>query len=247
MDTFVTVYETYNSGEANIIKGHLESEGITCILQNELANQMRYPGPFNTGIKIQVLQSQIPQTIEILREAGYIKDEDDKPSPIIERLDAFTGKIPIINKFVFGIRVSILVALIVTIIAFIGIYISLPSTRDLIVNNHWCADDVSYSGKSYQMGHDPKANWITLSIGGKNLCDEPINFLKDGFVFLPGFNSRQIECKWKLDGKKMQISNADTFQFVYNGIYTIDVSENSLILKSPNTTIKCSSENLINF
>jgi len=258
MDTFVTVYSTDSLAEANIITGHLESEGIECLLLNELTSQMKYGYSSMIGIQIQVLQSQLSQTIEILKETGYIKDEDDKPSPFIERLDAFTARIPIINKLVFGIRISILVAILVTFILLIIFYISFntkplihelhinSSLYEQIVKSHWCIEDVSYLGKSYALGPDKDSNKLVMTIGDKVLCDKTIQFRENGRLFLPGFNPREREIRghWRLDKNELQIYDTDTFQFVYDGLFTIDISENNLVLKSPNTSIHCLKERI---
>lgn len=244
MDTFITVYDTDNLAQANIIKGHLDSEGIECVILNELTSQMKYGYSSMIGIQIQVLQSQLPEAINLLKESGYITDDEDKPSAFITKLDNYTSKIPILNKLVFGIRISILVAIVVTIIVVLFYLLSLPSSAEIIVKHAWCLDKISYEGKSFT----PNSTGLKLIIyGDKEACNETIQFWNYGRVNFPGFNSRRIEGNWKIDGNKMRISNVDTFQNVYDGIYSIDLSENILTLKSDKTMMYCSMENSFSF
>ncbi len=44
---------------------------------------------------------------------------------------------------------------------------------------------------------------------------------------------------WKLKNDSLYIMQTDTFDFVYNGTYTIDFSDNKLVLKSKQTVIYC--------
>jgi hypothetical protein len=92
-DNYITVLTFNYPNEVIIIKGRLESEGIECFVQDELSVQVN---PFYSnalgGIKLQVKKSDLEQTVEILKEAGYLKDEDLQQSP------AFLSKIPFLNK-----------------------------------------------------------------------------------------------------------------------------------------------------
>lgn len=241
MDTFVTVLTSNNSSEASIIRAHLESEGIECILLNELASQVN---PYNLtslgGVQIQVKEGDLPITRELLKDAGYLNDEEYKPSELTLKLEKITAKIPIINKLVFGIRISILVAFIITGIVIVFYFLSLPSSSEIIIKHTWCLDKISYEGKNFTPNSLERN---VVIIGMNNGCKETIQFWNYGRVNLPGINSRRIEGNWKIDGNKMQISNIDTFQFVYNGIYSIDLTENILTLKSDKTILYCSMEN----
>jgi len=73
----ITVLTLTYPHEVAIIRGRLESEGIACFVQDELtihANPL-YSNAIG-GIKLQVLESELKPTIEILKETGYIKEED---------------------------------------------------------------------------------------------------------------------------------------------------------------------------
>jgi len=78
-NNFITVLTFNYPSEVAIIRSRLESEGIECFVQDELTVQVN---PFISnaigGIKLQVRESDLEQTIEILKETGYIKTEDGK-------------------------------------------------------------------------------------------------------------------------------------------------------------------------
>ena len=89
-NNFITVLTFSYPSEAAIIRGRLEAEGIECFVQDELTVQVN---PFYSnavgGVKLQVRESDLEQAVEILKEAGYIKEEDFKPS----KLELFLQKI----------------------------------------------------------------------------------------------------------------------------------------------------------
>jgi hypothetical protein len=90
---FTTVLTVSYPSEVAIIRGRLESEGIECFVQDELTVQVN---PFYSnavgGVKLQVRESDVPQAFEILKETGYIKEEDLKPSPMLVFIDKILSK-----------------------------------------------------------------------------------------------------------------------------------------------------------
>jgi DNA-directed RNA polymerase subunit RPC12/RpoP len=97
-EKFVTVLTFTFVHEVAIIRGRLEAEGITCFVKDEFTAQVQ---PFYSnaigGVKLQVRESDLNQAIEILKETGYIKDEEIQPPPELFRL----------NKHVDNQRISI--------------------------------------------------------------------------------------------------------------------------------------------
>jgi len=99
-ENFVTVLTFTYPYEVAIIRSKLESEGIICFVQDELTAQVH---PFYSnaigGIKLQVVESDLKQAVEILKEAGYIKENDLLLSENTIRLNKLLSKIPLINKW----------------------------------------------------------------------------------------------------------------------------------------------------
>ena len=71
-----------------------------------------------------------------------------------------------------------------------------------------------------------------------------VDMRTNGTIILPGFNSHAAWGQWTLDENTLNISQADTFDFVYNGNYDIDFSSNRLILKSNQTILYCHPRNI---
>jgi len=76
-EKFITVLTVTFAPEVAIIRGRLESEGIICFVKDELTVQIQ---PFYSnaigGVKLQVRESDLNQTLEILKETGYINEKD---------------------------------------------------------------------------------------------------------------------------------------------------------------------------
>jgi hypothetical protein len=99
---YITVLTFTYSYEVAIVRGRLEAEGIECFVQDELTVQTL---PFYSnaigGIKLQVKESDLQQTVAILKDSGYLTEEDLQPSKGLLLLNRFLSKIPIINKWLY--------------------------------------------------------------------------------------------------------------------------------------------------
>jgi len=74
-EKLITVFSFNFAYEAYIVRGKLESEGIDCFFRDEYYLQLN-PLATNAigGVKLQVLERDLNRTIEILKEAGYVKE-----------------------------------------------------------------------------------------------------------------------------------------------------------------------------
>lgn len=232
---FVTVLIVHYSHETAIIRGRLEAEGIECNLVDELTVQVNplYSNAVG-GVKLQVRESDFEKTYNILKEGGYVTDSDfENPTPkLITVLDKYTSKIPFIKGFRFEMRIIILVSVLVGLATTIFHFATLPSVSERIVKNQWCFDEVIYNNESY-----PTKTNIWLKISGGGYCDEGMDFHENGVVKLPGFNSSSVYANWILFGDSIEISKSDTFDFIYDGVYHIDFTDNRLLMNSKTTTM----------
>ena len=91
-EKFITVLTVTYAYEIAIIRGRLESEGITCFVKDEFTVQVQ---PFYSnaigGVKLQVRESDLNQAIEILKETGYIKEKELQPSQELHHLNKHTN------------------------------------------------------------------------------------------------------------------------------------------------------------
>lgn len=86
----ITVKTFWTSYEANIVKSYLESEGIECLLKDELTINA---DPLLTnaigGIKLQVPSSQYEKAYHLLDERGYINPKDKIDDTLHSKLERF--------------------------------------------------------------------------------------------------------------------------------------------------------------
>lgn len=108
-DDFITVLTVPLPQNAAIIKGKLESEGIECLLKDELTVQIsNYYSNAVGGVKLQVKESDSEKAIEILKETGYIEEQNSDSSKIWMEFEKLTSNIPLLNKLFVEIRAVII-------------------------------------------------------------------------------------------------------------------------------------------
>ncbi len=240
MDKFITIRTFTHPTELAILRGRLELEGIEYFIQDELSVQIR-PGYSNAigGVKLQVKESDIEKTLEILKSGGFIKDEEPILSSLYTKIDKATFKIPFLKKLRFEYRLMIIAPIVIWLVVGAIFMATLPTTSEKLIKQSWCVDGVTYDGRKF------KATTVDfIQLVGAGICEESIVFEKDGIVTLPGFNSHGAIGSWKINNNSLQIMQADTFDFLYNGVYEIDFIDNKLILKSKQTSIYCHPENI---
>lgn len=236
MDDFVTVATFTYPTELVIIRARLESEGIECFAKDEMTVQVHnfYSNAIG-GIKLQVKQSDTDKAIEILKDAGYIKEADFQPPKFWIKLDSLTSKIPLINKARLELRFIILTALILTAIILTIFIATIPTTYEYLTEYSWCVNHLTYDGQDYQ------PNSTGIQIIGAGFCNENIDFRTNGKIIFPGFNSYPVWGSWSLTDNVLYVSQVDTFQHLFQGNYNIDIDidGNIMTLTSDKTIIHC--------
>lgn len=231
----VILYRFYNQAEAAAVQGRLESEGIKYWMLDELTVQMSsHDSPAIGGIRLQVMESDAQKAIAILHELGYGDDDSDHSSKMLAKLYRVTSKIPLLQHVRFELRLMIIVTVIACATSAAIYFATLPSTLERLTRQRWCVKQIIYNGKAY---HPNTVNALEVLIIGS--CPENISMDTDGAIRLPGFDSPTVRGWWTLRGKLLEVSEADAFGFVYDGIYEIEFVNNELILKSKQTTIHC--------
>ena len=99
-EKFITVLTVIYPSEMAIARSRLESEGITCFIKDELMTQIApiYSNAIG-GAQLQVKESDLKKAVEILKESGYLKEEDIQLPKELIRLNKILSKIPLINKW----------------------------------------------------------------------------------------------------------------------------------------------------
>ncbi len=121
MESFVNIRAFTYPHEASLAGGLLDSEGIEYFLKDEMTVQVIniYSNAVG-GVKLQVRQDDVDAAIEILLKAGYIKEADLKPDDFFSKMNERTYKIPLLNKVRVEVRLMILVAIPILIIALLA-------------------------------------------------------------------------------------------------------------------------------
>lgn len=234
MNDYVTIATFTYPSETAVIKGKLESEGIECVLKDELTAQVHnFLSNAIGGIKLQVKREEAAKAIQILKEAGYLREENAPPSKFFQSMSAFSAKIPFLNRLAVELRLVILLAIIVSGFILGALAWLAPTTTEYLTQNTWCVRYVTYMGVDYK----PVTHGLKLI--GAGMCEERIHFKPSGEVVLPGFNSLAINGKWVFQDGNIVIAGTDTLQHLYNGTYAIEKSNNGLTLTSENTTFHC--------
>ena len=112
MDKMVEIDRFQNQAEAFMLRSLLESEGIECYLKDEIINQM-YGGFVDFGgIKVQVMEDQVPHAMDVMQANGYELPKEDEAIAPLAPMSGFVGKIPFLRKF--ALEKQLLIILIVT-------------------------------------------------------------------------------------------------------------------------------------
>ena len=112
MDKMVEIARFQNQAEAFMLRSLLESEGIECYLKDEIINQM-YGGFVDFGgIKVQIVEDQVPHAMDVMKANGYELPTEDEAIAPLAPMSGFVGKIPFLRKF--ALEKQLLIILIVT-------------------------------------------------------------------------------------------------------------------------------------
>lgn len=218
--------------QAHIVKGLLEVEGIAVTLHDEFTVQVNnyYSGAVG-GVKVQVSESDFEKAESILKSAGYIIDSKETENIQIKEFNKFTDSIPLLNRLPFELRIIAIATIVLTLIAIPVVFYATPSDYELLTERDWCIASFSFENTYYKTNTNDTKVWVS------GMCKEKIKFKKDGEVRLPGFNTLPIYADWKLTDSQIEISNADTLGYIYNGIYTLQTSLQQITIQSEKTII----------
>jgi len=237
MGDFVTVLTRPYPQELYVIKSRLESDGIECFLKDELTVQSNnFWSNAVGGVKLQVQEQDVKQAIELLKELGYIKEEQIYSEDLLTRIDNKTSSLPFLKALKVSHRVVVLLVISVTIITTLSYLILKPSRLELLTDSPWTIDKVYFNNKLV----GPKTDEI-LNVPGRGDVDlselgELASFDKNNSLSFPGLHSRVIDGTWKFNGSQI-ILHADTLNSILDGSYDVDISDKQLVLKSLTTVI----------
>lgn len=232
MNEWIRILTLTYPHEAHLAKSKLESEGIDVFIKDELTAQVNnfYSNAIG-GVKLLVKERDWEHAYRILKESGYIKESKHDNQKIIKQLDKLTSKLPFIGKSILEQRLLVIVAIVVIMIIVPAVLAGLPSKKEKLTKNFWCIDNFIYKNQNIQ------PNTLGIKVINNNVCTETLNFNKNGIVYLPGLNSYSIHANWRFEKNNLIIYHSDTLSYIYDGTYSIDISHQSITIKSDNTII----------
>ena len=234
---FVTIAEFMLPSDVVVARGRLESEGIECILQDELTVQVHnFYSQAVGGVKLQVREEEVELAKRLLAEWGLFGEGPAESSVFWDELDAITKRIPLIGKLdLLMARLMVLVTVVMLVIAVPLVYAAQPSKQELLVQGNWCVDRIMHDGVAMEP--------YTLGLTTVWDCAEKIHFDASGDVRMPGFGTTANHGEWTLNGGQLWLERMDTLNDVFRDPFRVSVSERELILESSRTVIMCSHVN----
>lgn len=127
MDKIVEIARFTYPAEAQPLMALLRSEGIACYLRNELSSQIMAGYVDVGGARVEILESDVPRAMEILKEGGYPLPGEDEQAEPIEQVAGLARHIPFLRKYPLEKQIMILfviVALFLALVIYFGSLIS---------------------------------------------------------------------------------------------------------------------------
>lgn len=242
MTKWITVLTVSYPQQLWVIRTKLESEGIECFIKDELTVQSYnlYSNAVG-GVKLQVFEEDVEKARTILTQLGYIKDEPFKPD-LLSRLEKTKSLIPFLKKVNLGYGITIIILLLVALVTTLSYFILRPSISEQLTHNPWCVNKIYYKQKII----GPKTTGLIVTMVNRNgdtACYEKMELQNNHSLALPGVNSAFVEGRWEINDQDKLIITVGSQENIYKGIYDINISESSLVLKSPTTVIYAQKDN----
>lgn len=98
MDKIVEITRFTYPADAQILRSLLESEGIECYLKDELSNQILGSYVDIGGVKVEILEKDVPRALEIMEAGGFPVETNNEPEQL-KALSSFSDRIPFLRKY----------------------------------------------------------------------------------------------------------------------------------------------------
>lgn len=95
-DKIVEIARFYEPEAAQMIESLLKSEGVNCYLRNEYTSRIQYPVNVG-GIRIELLESEVPRAKEILEANGYEFPNEDEEDEQLQAVSGWVRHIPFLR------------------------------------------------------------------------------------------------------------------------------------------------------
>lgn len=99
MDKIVEIARFTYPAEAQTLMALLKSEGIECYLRNEITTQLMAGYVDVGGARVEILESDVPRAMEIMKAGGYDLPTEDEEAEEIEKVAGWTRHIPFLRNY----------------------------------------------------------------------------------------------------------------------------------------------------
>lgn len=127
MDKMVEIARFQYPAEAQTLIALLKSEGIECYLRNEYTSQLYASYVDVGGARVEILESDVPEALEIMKTGGYDIPEEDEEAEQIQVVAGWARHIPFLRNYTLEKQIVILfviIAVLLVLLIFFGSQIS---------------------------------------------------------------------------------------------------------------------------
>lgn len=127
MDKMVEIARFQYPAEAQTLIALLKSEGIECYLRNEYTSQLYASYVDVGGARVEILESDVPEALEIMKAGGYDIPEEDEEAEPIQVVAGWARHIPFLRNYTLEKQIVILfviIAVLLVLLIFFGSQIS---------------------------------------------------------------------------------------------------------------------------
>lgn len=117
MDKIVEIARFTYPAEAQPLMALLRSEGIECYLRNEYSSQVMAGYVDIGGARVEILESDVPRAMEIMKEGGYPIPDVDEQAEAVGEIAGWTRHIPFLRGLPLEKQIMILFIIIAVLLA----------------------------------------------------------------------------------------------------------------------------------
>ncbi|MDR0994906.1 MAG: DUF2007 domain-containing protein [Tannerella sp.] len=113
------------AADAQTLVAYLKSEGIDCYLRDEISSQILAGYADVGGVRVEVLENEVPQALKVMEEGGYASYEPEPEASPAERAGNWLSRLPLLRKLSPGGQITLILVLIIILVGLMA-YFSAP-------------------------------------------------------------------------------------------------------------------------
>jgi len=241
-DVFVTVTTFVLPDQMPVAKGLLESRGIKCRVLDEFTVQSyNFISNAVGGVKLQVQRTDYERARALLKEGGFIQEDEVRPS----KVDVILSDPLKLKQIKIALYSILVLSVVVTLSIVIHSNVTAPSTYERFAYGEWSIQAVYHDGILY-LPNTVLRNDPSDSVGTMIFVDpwepEKIIFYPNGEVEIPRFYCPSFYGKWEISENTLSIFDVYTLDALFNHPFMVQFESNYMILIADSSTIHCRDE-----